>query len=290
MIISRPSSRALSIAAAVAVAVASLSGLAYAAQTETAHSSIGIAAPADVAAPPGGPRRAVNAVASKLIARGQGKKHPHPNDCVKVRYIAWNRTGKLVGLSNGDGTADTQCLRRVSAGIAQILATMVVGEQRRAWIPESLAMPPAADDEVPRPRGDLTYDLTLTDIISAPPTPANILAPPSRAKKQPSGLAVEILKRGHGQAHPSAESHMTLELAGWTSTGVLFESTMMGGQPMSCTMADLPTGLREALDQLVVGDRARLWIPATLAYGPKPRNKGQPAGNLVYEIELIGFD
>ena len=55
-------------------------------------------------------------------------------------------------------------------------------------------------------------------------------------------------------------------------------------------MADLPVGLRESLQQLVVGDRARIWLPAPLAYGTKPRNGGQPAGNLVYEVELVGLD
>jgi FKBP-type peptidyl-prolyl cis-trans isomerase len=278
------------VAIAIAVAVALVAGLAHAGQVETVHGSGSIARPADVASPPGGTARAANRVTSRVIAPGQGRRRPRPNDCVKVRYIAWNRTGKLAGLSNGDGTADTQCLRRASAGIAQILATMVVGEQRRAWIPEALAIPPQADDEQRRGRGDLTYDLTLTEIISAPPTPVHLQAPAPRAKKRPSGVAIEMLKRGDGQAHPGAASNMKLELAGWTSTGVLFESTMMGGQPMSYTMGDLPVGLAEALGQLVVGDRARVWIPASLAYGASPRNKGQPAGNLIYEIALIGFD
>jgi FKBP-type peptidyl-prolyl cis-trans isomerase len=273
-----------------AVAVACICGLRFGARAETPHLSDSMAPPADVAAAPADARRAANGLATKVITRGQGKKHPQPNDCVKVRYIAWNRTGKLAGLSNRDGTSVTQCMRRASPGIADTLASMVVGEQRRAWIPESLAIAPDADDETPRPRGDLTYDLTLMGVISAPPTPPQIQTPSVRAKKRPSGVAIERLKKGHGQDHPRAESQMTLELAGWTSTGVLFESTVMGGRTINYSMGDLPAGLREALQQLVVGDRARIWIPADLAYGAKPRNKGQPAGNLVYEIELVGLD
>jgi FKBP-type peptidyl-prolyl cis-trans isomerase len=277
-------------AIAAVMAMVSICGLASAAQTDTPRPSGGIVPPADVAGPRPGARRAASGLATKVLTRGQGNKHPQPNDCVKVRYIAWSRTGELAGLSNGDGTPDIQCMRRASPGIAKILATMVVGEQRRAWIPEPLAKSPQADDEAPRPRGDLTYDLTLTDIISAPPTPPRIQGPSARAEKRPSGVAIEMLTKGHGRVHPGAGSHMKLQLAGWTSTGVLFESTTMGGQATSYTMSDLPAGLREALQQLVVGDRARIWLPAPLAYGTKPRAKGQPAGNLVYEVELMGLD
>jgi peptidylprolyl isomerase len=48
--------------------------------------------------------------------------------------------------------------------------------------------------------------------------------------------------------------------------------------------------LAEAVQQLVVGDAARVWIPAALAYGNEPKRRGQPAGNLVYEVELVGLE
>ena len=40
--------------------------------------------------------------------------------------------------------------------------------------------------------------------------------------------------------------------------------------------------------QMVVGDKVRLWIPRDLAYGEKPR-RGQPKGDLVYELELLAI-
>jgi peptidylprolyl isomerase len=37
------------------------------------------------------------------------------------------------------------------------------------------------------------------------------------------------------------------------------------------------------------GDKARLWIPAALAYGEKPSSPGKPAGDLVFDVELLGI-
>lgn len=40
---------------------------------------------------------------------------------------------------------------------------------------------------------------------------------------------------------------------------------------------------------MVAGEKARLWIPAPLAYGDAPIEKQAPAGMLVFEIELLGL-
>jgi peptidylprolyl isomerase len=39
---------------------------------------------------------------------------------------------------------------------------------------------------------------------------------------------------------------------------------------------------------MVVGDKARFWIPSALAYGDKPAS-GSPAGPLVFDVELLGI-
>jgi len=40
---------------------------------------------------------------------------------------------------------------------------------------------------------------------------------------------------------------------------------------------------------MVVGDKARFWIPGNLAYGDKPTRPGAPAGMLVFDIELLSI-
>ena len=40
---------------------------------------------------------------------------------------------------------------------------------------------------------------------------------------------------------------------------------------------------------MVVGDKARFWIPGALAYGDKPARPGTPAGPLVFDVELLSI-
>ena len=49
-------------------------------------------------------------------------------------------------------------------------------------------------------------------------------------------------------------------------------------------------GWREGLANMVVGEKARFWIPAALAYGVNPANRFNPPGDLIYEIELLAVE
>jgi FKBP-type peptidyl-prolyl cis-trans isomerase len=40
---------------------------------------------------------------------------------------------------------------------------------------------------------------------------------------------------------------------------------------------------------MVVGEKRRLWIPSALAYGDRPARNGAPAGDLVFDVELLDF-
>ena len=224
----------------------------------------------------------------KILVAGRGKEHPQVNDCVKLRYVAWKRDGALHALSDETSAPEIQCLRRLIPGISEAVRAMVAGEQRRVWIPAALSAP-ERDDDHPAPRADLTYDLTLVDIIKAPPTPTSLKAAPRGAQRLPSGLAIQVRAAGAGDAHPTEMSRVMLNLSGWTAAGVLYESTAMSGRPVIYVVRDLMPGLREAIEQLVVGEKARVWIPAALAYGEKPRHRSLPAGRLVYDLELLAI-
>ena len=245
-------------------------------------------APPDVAAPPPTAQKTASGQATRLVVPGTGRKHPGGNDCVRLRYVSWNRQGALAGTSSNDDEGEVECLHRMLPAIAETAAMMVEGETRRLWIPKALAFPPDDDDPPPARASDLTYDLTLLAIIPAPPTPRSLKAPPARARKLPSGVAIEILRKGTGSLHPAEGQQLSMNLSGWTTDGTMFQSTTMAGDhPAEFTLAALVPGLREGVQQMVVGQRARMWIPAALAYGVKPRRRAQPAGNLVFEVELI---
>jgi peptidylprolyl isomerase len=136
----------------------------------------------------------------------------------------------------------------------------------------------------------MTYDIELFDLMKAPPVPKDLAAPPRTARRTPSGLALQILKKGTGSEHPSETSRVTLHVAGWKADGTLIETTLMSNHPASYTLGDMIPGWREALLRMVIGEKMRVWIPAALGYGQKPGRRGVPAGDLVYDLELLAIE
>ena len=83
---------------------------------------------------------------------------------------------------------------------------------------------------------------------------------------------------------------MDFNLTGWTHRGRLFRSHLLEGRPTRMPVRALIPGLAEALGDMAVGERRRLWIPAGLGFGPvkdQLQRDNQPAGPLVAEVELI---
>jgi FKBP-type peptidyl-prolyl cis-trans isomerase len=224
-----------------------------------------------------------------VLINGSGKARPMPNDCVKLRFIARAVDGAVVARSPEDGAPTTECVRRLAPPIQEAVAAMLQREQRRVWVP---ARPRSAADGPSAPSNsvDLIYEITLVEIIKAPPTPTPLKRAPASARKLASGVAIQVLVKGSGKVHPGPNSRVTLHQSSWTTDGALFESTTMAGHPATYAVSDLIPGVRDGVEELVVGSRARLWIPAQRAYGEKPQRRGQPAGPLVYEVELLSIE
>jgi len=246
-----------------------------------------LAPPADVAAPPANARKTKSGLSLKVIEPGTGNRHPQRNDCVRLRYTAWSRDGQLAGRSSNQAEGEYQCLRQMSPGFAEAVASMVVDERARIWIPQALAFPPNPKQDPPAKQADLTFEIVILSLIAAPPTPKALRRPPSSALKLPSGVALQTLKKGRDSSSPTDSGHVKAHLSCWSTDGTLFESTVMAGQPVVFGMREIPPGLREGLQRMHPAEKARLWVPAALAYGDKPLRRGQPAGSLVYELELL---
>lgn len=255
------------------------------AATKPAQSS---SAPVDVAAPPPEALRDPKGVASKVLNPGSGTVHPGDNDCVRLRYTSWKRDGSLHSGSERDAPPITQCLQRAMPGLVVALEQMVAGEARRVWLPGSLTYR-STDDNAAAPNDDLTLDVTLLEVLKAPELPPDLDAPPRGARRTPSGLVLRVLTPGSGARHALPNERMTVRLTAWTSKGVLFESTELAGQPAQVTRADVVPGVGEGLSLMQVGEKARLWLPAALAFGAQPR-RGRPAGNMVYDVELVAIE
>ncbi len=116
------------------------------------------------------------------------------------------------------------------------------------------------------------------------PAPADVAAPPADAQTTASGLAWKVLQPGTGQAHPSAEAKVKVHYTGWTTDGKMFDSSVKRGSPATFPLSGVIAGWTEGLQLMVVGEKARFWIPEALAYQGRP---GKPAGMLVFDVELL---
>ena len=132
---------------------------------------------------------------------------------------------------------------------------------------------------------DMTSTPPASPFPNAPPAPADVAAPPADATKTSSGLASKVLTAGTGNDHPGPTDKVKVHYTGWTKAGKVFDSSI-GKEPLEFGVGEVITGWTEGLQLMVAGEKRRLWIPAALAYGERPRG-GAPAGDLVFDVELL---
>lgn len=106
----------------------------------------------------------------------------------------------------------------------------------------------------------------------------------------PKGIYYKILGRGNqDSAMPSRRSIVTAHYTGRTINGKKFDSSR-GGAPLACRLCDLIEGWIIAMQQMHIGDKWEVYIPAELGYG-KFSQPGIPGGStLIFEIELLRID
>jgi FKBP-type peptidyl-prolyl cis-trans isomerase len=235
--------------------------------------------PPDVATAPADAVKTADGLESKVTQKGTGKAHPAATDGVRVNYSIWQPDGKMLDMSH-----DKPAVRPVTGmnlGWTEGLQLMVVGEKRTFWVPASLASgPPPA---VPAHDG-VTIVVELLEILSAPKTPSDVKAPPKDAVVEADGLATKVLTKGTGTVKPTAKNGVSVQYAGWTTDGKMFDSSYTRGEPATFAVTGVIPGWSEALQLMVEGEKRRVWIPEQLAYKGQP---GRPAGMLVFDVELV---
>ena len=92
-----------------------------------------------------------------VLVKGTGKEHPKATSRVKVDYTGWTTDGKMFDSSITRGQPASFMLSQVIAGWTEGLQLMVVGEQRRFWIPQDLAY----KGQPGAPKGMLVFDVEL---------------------------------------------------------------------------------------------------------------------------------
>ena len=108
-------------------------------------------------------------------------------------------------------------------------------------------------------------------------------------KALPKGIYYKVLAEGNtSSAQPTVRSIITAHYTGKTIDGKQFDSSR-GGVPLACRLCDLIDGWIIAMQQMHIGDKWEIYIPAEMGYG-KLSQPGIPGGStLIFEIELLGI-
>lgn len=102
------------------------------------------------------------------------------------------------------------------------------------------------------------------------------------------GVLYKVVKQGNGKgASPNRGSVVSVHYTGKTINGKTFDSSR-GGVAPAFRLRELIPGWIIGLQQMHVGDKWELYIPAEQGYG-RMSQPGIPGGStLIFEVELLG--
>jgi FKBP-type peptidyl-prolyl cis-trans isomerase FklB len=109
-------------------------------------------------------------------------------------------------------------------------------------------------------------------------------------KTTESGLQYEILKEGKG-ASPTEQDRVRVHYHGTLLDGSVFDSSVERGEPATFGVTQVIPGWTEALKLMQVGDKWKIYLPYSLAYGSRGAgSKIGPYNTLIFEVELLGIE
>jgi FKBP-type peptidyl-prolyl cis-trans isomerase len=120
--------------------------------------------------------------------------------------------------------------------------------------------------------------LALADTPAAAP-PADLTAPPADAQRSENRLVTKRLAEGTGTAKPDADDLVKVRYTVWKADGSLVQHVPSPRWAIIAVRKMVP-GWGLAVQQMVVGERQRSWVPPGL-------NGGKLDLGLVFDTELI---
>lgn len=114
--------------------------------------------------------------------------------------------------------------------------------------------------------------------------------------RTPSGLGYQVLQPGTGP-QPKPGQTVTVHYTGWLDDngqpGKKFDSSVDRKDPFSTKIGVgyVIAGWDEAVLNMQVGEKVRLYIPAKLGYGARGAGAAiPPNANLIFDVELIAIN
>jgi len=235
--------------------------------------------------PPDAVKTASGLVYKKEIENGAGPA-PHKNDTVIINYTGWQpSTGDTFFTTKTRGQPMPLNLATSPPGFTEAMQLVRKGEKAMLWVPPQIGYKgqPQGTPET------LVYEVEVMDIVSAPPIPADVAAPPDGADATKSGIKYEVVRAGTGKDKPRAYDIVTFNYTGWDAEGRMFDTTEMKKHPAKVAPFRQSPPFEEILTSMVSGERVRFWIDAAKLQAGKPV-PGMPTGQLCYEVDLVQIE
>lgn len=105
-----------------------------------------------------------------------------------------------------------------------------------------------------------------------------------------SGLQMQVLEAGDGDQHPQATDQVSVHYHGTLLDGRVFDSSVDRGQPITFGLNQVIPGWTEGVQKMVVGEKARLFIPSHLAYGNRQAGIIAPGSLLIFDVQLLAIN
>lgn len=116
-------------------------------------------------------------------------------------------------------------------------------------------------------------------------------AKPAAPVVLPSGVQVSFLSEAKpGAERPAATNKVQVHYRGTLDNGTEFDSSYKRGQPAVFGLNQVIPCWTQGMQQLAVGQKARLTCPSDTAYGPRGIPGTIPPGaTLTFEVELLSI-
>jgi FKBP-type peptidyl-prolyl cis-trans isomerase FkpA len=125
---------------------------------------------------------------------------------------------------------------------------------------------------------------------------AHLSANNIQAQKTKNGAFVQIITQGNGPAAVKGK-FVSLKYKGTNMAGKVFDTNMDTSfkhtDPLTFVVGtgQMITGFDEGVQLLKKGDKARIYIPSSLAFGPKPSSPNLgPDENVIFDVEVLDVE
>lgn len=245
-----------------------------------------IPAPMDLKTPPADATTTKSGLIYKKLSTTDGP-NPSRNDTVQILYTGWKQSsGETFYTTKNRGQPIPLQLATAAPGFTEGLQLLKKGEKAMMWIPPSIGYksPPQGAPET------LVYEVELVNIVSAPPIPPDVAAPPADAIVLKSGAKLKTLRAGTGAETARTFDTVTFNFTAWDKDGKMFDSTEVRKRPTTLPPFRQSAVMEDVLTSMKAGERARMWVEAGKMQGSGKPVPGAATDLVCYEVELLTIE